>query len=852
MRFGLRNNNKGNTLAVVLVGIFILSILGTLILGVTATNYKMKVNEKKSEDSFYYAERAIDDIYAGIGNDVMTSIKDSYTDILETYVSSGATVDKTIANDNFKTGIRTKLTGLYKTSDIEIPNMLSEFKNDINVVSGYKYDVYSPSTSPVSVKYYKKELDPTGAEIDVELGVGDSTNLISKIVIQNVGVSCQSDRGYLTKIITDFEVSVPNVNVDFTDSQTSTSLESLCQYTLISQGYNLQPDIVTSLNRDFSAIKVNDNVQASITGNIYAGGVVYNAIQKTTPAGKIYYVNDTTVLKKLPSIELGDNVKLDIKAKIVNCETDFVLENNSDAKLRNLAGEDDSVDDYTSLQFYTGNIITKQGTAGAKLDIVGNCIVGDDLEINGNNSDVNIKGNYFGYGFRDRDNDGIEDDSNELTLNLGFSPYTVAGAENEESSAIIVNGNGADLDMSGITRLVLGGRAYIDLDGSFAKNTYMTGESVSLKGNQHMYVVDDTEIEGSKVAGRNPILYSELQSLVGNELNSDDLMNNAYETLGLKDKPVIAKRINDDVFFYYKNEKPSGQTEYFVNEYKNKPVKRQELIDQAAKLGVVNLSINPTASIYSVGSVISVDTLLGKTEVTEPTYGEHGISEDKFKKILTSIDNRKKNLTPSLNDVSSLYILGEHDDIVDVVESSVSPYEYYVNREKLLSEFAGSRVTVELDLQNLDSTRTELSSSFAGQPGLSAEQQKSLKNQVLSILGNEYKTKKVGYAIICESGMGGSALELDAGVVVSECPCSINKNFKGLVLSESEIYITNNISIEAAAELAELLLTTCPQLRAVLNPEFQMTGVDETGSIVNVGSLKYTDIVNKTNWRKDS
>ena len=80
-----RTDNKGNTLGVVLIGIFILSILGTLILGVTATNFNMKLNEKNSQTVFYNAEKAIDAIYAGIGKEVMDKVDDSYTYSLERY-----------------------------------------------------------------------------------------------------------------------------------------------------------------------------------------------------------------------------------------------------------------------------------------------------------------------------------------------------------------------------------------------------------------------------------------------------------------------------------------------------------------------------------------------------------------------------------------------------------------------------------------------------------------------------------------------------------------------------------------------------------------------------------------------
>ena len=863
MRFGLKRNNKGNTLGMVLVGILILSILGTLILGVTATNYKMKVNEKNSETSFYYAEKAIDDIYAGIGNDVMTAIKESYTNILETYVVSGATTNKDIANDKFVEDVRNKITNLYKSDTTYVPALLTDLDADINKVSGYKYKVYSPSGSSTEVKYYKKEIDASGAEIDVAFVTGtDPVTEISKVIIKNVGLSCESRLGYSSRIITDFEIRIPNVEVDFTDSAVSGSIEDLCQYSIISEGFNLQPDkfsVAGGVNRNKSAIKINNDANVNIKGNIYAGGIVYNATETKTPASATvpnftYYINNvSSIFKKLPAIEVGDDAKLNINAKIINCESDFILGNNTEVKLRNLSGDDNSVDQLDSLQFYTGNIYTSKNTTGAKLDIVGNCIVKDDLEINGNNSSVKLKGNYFGYGFRDRDDDNNEDNSTELTANLGFESKPLVAEENEESSAIIINGTGADLDMSQVGKLVLAGRAYIDLDGSGTKNTYMTGESISLKGNQQMYMADDTELNGSSVMGNNPIKFSVLQSLVPSTLlNSDANMTSSYDSLGISSANVIAKRIDDDVFFYRKNEKPDDQTTYFMNQYQNNLYKRSRMIDQAAKLGVVRLSINPLAKIYSVGTVITVDTASGQTEITSPASGENGITKVKFDSILKSIKNRKENLTPSLNDVSKSYILGDADDIVSVVSSDVSPYEYYINRSYMIEKFGGSRLTVEIDLQNLNSDNTYLSSDFYGKRGLSLEQQKDLKNNILNILGDSYKTKKVGYVISCESGAGGSAIELDAGVIVSECPYTINKDFKGLILSGDEMYISGEISIEAAADLAELLFKKCPQLKAILNPEFQSDGEDGTGSVVNVASLKYTDLVDKTNWRKDN
>src|SRR5574344_1431816 len=94
-------NNKGNTLSVVLIGILVLAILGTLILNVTATNLRVRASEYRAEKQFNNAEKAIDLIYGGIGTEVMNSVRTSYNDVLTNYVKpSGATAYTTLNNED--------------------------------------------------------------------------------------------------------------------------------------------------------------------------------------------------------------------------------------------------------------------------------------------------------------------------------------------------------------------------------------------------------------------------------------------------------------------------------------------------------------------------------------------------------------------------------------------------------------------------------------------------------------------------------------------------------------------------------------------------------------------------------
>ena len=110
-------NNKGDTLVIVLIGIFVLSILGTLILGVTATNLSMKANENKNEKTFYYAEKAVDELYAGIGEEVMDAVQESYNEVLVNYVSYGSGVN---ANDKMVELLNNRLVKLYDNKKLSL------------------------------------------------------------------------------------------------------------------------------------------------------------------------------------------------------------------------------------------------------------------------------------------------------------------------------------------------------------------------------------------------------------------------------------------------------------------------------------------------------------------------------------------------------------------------------------------------------------------------------------------------------------------------------------------------------------------------------------------------------------
>lgn len=73
-----KTNNKGYTLALVVVIVALISIMATTVLAVTSVNIRMKAIQKQSLDNFYNAETAMDEIKVGLQNDVAVASKNAY------------------------------------------------------------------------------------------------------------------------------------------------------------------------------------------------------------------------------------------------------------------------------------------------------------------------------------------------------------------------------------------------------------------------------------------------------------------------------------------------------------------------------------------------------------------------------------------------------------------------------------------------------------------------------------------------------------------------------------------------------------------------------------------------------
>lgn len=111
------------------------------------------------------------------------------------------------------------------------------------------------------------------------------------------------------------------------------------------------------------------------------------------------------------------------------------------------------------------------------IDLDGDTYVADDLTFAGNDASAILTGRYFGFG---------------------------SGSTASASSAILINGKDAFLDLSSLRTLMLAGTSFVGT-GSDSGSDIMTGESISVKSNQLAYLIPGECISGSST---NPVIYN--------------------------------------------------------------------------------------------------------------------------------------------------------------------------------------------------------------------------------------------------------------------------------------------------------------------------------------------------------
>lgn len=240
--------------------------------------------------------------------------------------------------------------------------------------------------------------------------------------LKNVGVSYTDSQNYKTTITTDLVFTTPKLNFNGGDE-----IKEFMKYALIAD---------TQIHVNASPVTVD--------GNAYAGkdGVLADNNGSGTFNGKV-------------TITRGDIV--------TDSGTSLVMGNGNSS-------------------IWASNVETKRnpsGSAASSIELNGNSYIEDDLTMNGVDSTVTVKGNYYGYNFQENYDSQVE------TKDAAFN------------SAMMVNARNCKLDLSNINYLMLSGRTFVSRGSDSKNNDVLLGESLSARTNQLAYYVPNDYVNES-------------------------------------------------------------------------------------------------------------------------------------------------------------------------------------------------------------------------------------------------------------------------------------------------------------------------------------------------------------------
>ena len=529
-----RIENQGFSLLTVIVAVSFIGILGLLVLYMSLANFNMKVTDIKGKNSFYTAEQALEEIRTGLQEDVGEAMAQAYIQVLETYskdtkATTDATLDQ-IRQSDFNDLFVTKLSERLKGS---VAN-----KYDINRLNGY-LDINRNKSKDREFDSEKEALyvtNPSGTDPLMKKVMQNG------LVLKNLKVVYVDAVGHASIIETDIRLGIPKIQFP-----TPSTLPDLMNMIIVA-------------NKGIVCKNGTAGAETVIQGSVYAGLLD----EYKTDENK--QKNDGS---DCVSVKIENNADLS-----VSLGDKFVCQGSIDIAQQGKF----SCGDSTALWAQGINL------KSASVQLLGKTYLADDLTVqSGNNSNVTIRGEYYGFGNPDASKpDSVADMKNYNWIDNDTTEalYNEYGRKDSAlNSSIIINGKNTTMDLSGVQRLMLAGRNYIKGSTEIA-----TGESLSVKGSQLAYLLP-AELLGNGEQ-TNPMTYAQYKKITENRTKSIGIQmdkpvaewgNKTLSQIGVDEKNPVQENYYPDntagdtgYVYFYLNFTDSSKASAFMQYYYSK------------------------------------------------------------------------------------------------------------------------------------------------------------------------------------------------------------------------------------------------------------------------------------------
>ena len=506
-----RQQNQGFSLFTVLIAVSFVGILGLLVLYIALANFNMKVTDLKGKDSFYTAERALEEIRTGLQEDVGNAMSKAYTQVLETYNkenrSQDSSMDRQRQNDFQDRFIK------------ELMRTLRVSKTEDNIYNMERLRGY------VDLEYdeLKESLiitNPAGSAplMKAVKNVGKNTEN-NGVLLKNLKVIYVDEKGHAAIICTDIRLLVPEVQFP-----TPSTLPDLMNMIVVAD-----KGIIC---------EGNESTPTSINGSIYAGNLP--AAATTDPDTSIQVTSGASL-----NVESGDKVVC--KGEIsVGLNSTFTSGGSVNLWARGLNA--DSVQN---------------------VSLSGSTYFADDLTVTGKNNNVKISGNYYGYGSYESatSDDCVAKDQYEKS-GLTGAALSSAIVINGKNTTLDLSDT-QKLMIAGRNYIA---SSKVKANNRSNTNDVATGESLTVKGTQLAYLVPK-EVLGASGNPLTYDAYLALLNRAEDISVNWDAAVEAWGGRTLRDigvdseKPVQTVFYNDGFVYFYLNFTDAQKSADFMQMY---------------------------------------------------------------------------------------------------------------------------------------------------------------------------------------------------------------------------------------------------------------------------------------------
>lgn len=549
-RHGLKLNNNGSTMLIVVVAVSLIAILATVLMSMSYLNYNMKVTELNSKKNFYSAEIVLDQINVGLQTEISESVEDAYVKAMQRY-----SIDSDVTrNANFANFYIGELRDRLRTTAVDSKYEIAQ-DTDGDLV--YDKGLVQYLDSDLQQAYREGSLKITSTDQKMESvavartnDAGDIEYESQGLMLYNLRIEYTDEMDYTSIIETDIRIKTPSLTL-----VTKTALPDVFEYSMVADG-GILGGVATT---------------ATISGNVYAGAHSSDEGGIAVTQGHTWnFTGNSRVVSGGP----------------VSVATTGTL----------------NTSDETENWFQSVHLPKYTNLTSGTINLAGSTYVADDLTVEGTGAKVTLSGKYYGFG---NNADGA------------------AG-----SSAIVLNGKNATIDMSNLESLRLGGNAYIQTSKvtytagvKFTENNntdILLGNSLAVRSDQLVYLVPAECIgvnNGDTVIGRNPMSEEQYDAWVAQNGNAGyeavsltkemnvvgkSISEYSYNGVGYK---KIFRQVNGDTLCYlYLDLTETGAAEYYQDYYEAAETKMDRYIATYNNRIVVNPTI---ADLETKGNIIS-------------------------------------------------------------------------------------------------------------------------------------------------------------------------------------------------------------------------------------------------------